>query len=137
MRKTIILTALVLAVIAAIMATRSTYYYAYIPGLLAIALGFYGMQLSKDHIQHKKTAQLAILLGGLAICLSSYNLIFSSNPESIPSQATEKIEESIPEEEEEMEEDFSDEELDAVENEIMPSIKKIDSVPPPANIIKK
>ncbi|WP_434035443.1 hypothetical protein [Formosa sp. 4Alg 33] len=135
MRKSIILTALVLAVVAAIMATVSAYYFALIPGLLALALGFYGMKLSKARTQPKKTAQLAILLGALAICLSVYNLVFAPKQELTISNTTEKIEEPTPDDIDD--EDFSDEELDELENEVTPLIKPTDAVPPPANIIKK
>ncbi|CDF79985.1 hypothetical protein (DUF2232) [Formosa agariphila KMM 3901] len=90
MRKISVVTALVLAIIATIWATLPAFTFAIIPGITAILLGYYGLQLSKHNIKSKKTAQLAMLLSGLALILLAYKFIFI--PKEIVSPQKETIE---------------------------------------------
>jgi len=79
MRKISVVSALVLAILATIWAALPAFTFAFIPAILAILLGYYGLQLSKNKIRPKKTAELAILLSVLALILLAYKFTFSTS----------------------------------------------------------
>ncbi|PNW29763.1 hypothetical protein [Formosa algae] len=122
MRKTSVISALILAVVATILATLPASLYATIVALVAILLGVLGWRLSTDKLQAKSTSQLAILLSTIALILSVYKYIF------IPVD----IKESTPTEQHQEEDDFDDDADydDSLDNDLEEVEEK-----PPLNLI--
>ncbi|WP_066217840.1 hypothetical protein [Formosa haliotis] len=79
MRKLIIISALILAIVATLLSTMPWFKLAFIPSGLALLLGGYGIHISKQKVNPKKTAQLSVLLAGIALVLSFYKLLFTNS----------------------------------------------------------
>ncbi|WP_159024134.1 hypothetical protein [Formosa sp. L2A11] len=108
MRKISIVSALILSIVAIVWATLPKSIFAAIPAIIALILAIYGLQLSKQKIQPKASAQLAILLSSIAIIFSVSKLILTPSKTEVFTKTEQKVEQDINDDESDFEEEFED-----------------------------
>lgn len=76
MKKLIVVIGFVAVALALILAASQFFNIAYVPAIVALLLGFFGLYLSKQKNTSKKSIQLIFLLTGIALILATYKTIF-------------------------------------------------------------
>ena len=96
MKKLFIILSLILAIVALLLAVLPLSNLAYIPAILAFALGLTAFTIQKDK-PGKKTIQLSFLLTIIALCFTVYKSIFSTSEVGNIDEFQQKTEQSVEE----------------------------------------